>query len=90
MYRAGLEWILGCRLRGATLLLDPCVPRSWPGFEVTLRFRGTQYEIVVENPDGVTRRLVSLQLDGVDLPAHAGLVPLVDDGSTHRVRAILG
>ena len=31
MYRAGLEWILGFRLRGATLVLDPCVPRAWRG-----------------------------------------------------------
>ena len=28
MYRAGLEWILGFRVRGATLLLDPCVPQG--------------------------------------------------------------
>ena len=90
MYRAGLEWILGCRLRGATLLLDPCVPRNWPGFEVTLRYRGTRYEIAVENPRGVNRRLASLQLDGEALPAQQGLVPLVDDGATHRVRAVLG
>ncbi len=28
MYRAGLEWILGFRLRGATLLIDPCIPEG--------------------------------------------------------------
>jgi cyclic beta-1,2-glucan synthetase len=90
MYRAGLEWILGCRLRGETLLLDPCVPRSWPGFKVTLRHRSSRYEIEVENPNGVNRRLVSLQLDGVALQARPGLIPLVDDGITHQVRAVLG
>ena len=90
MYRAGLEWILGCRVRGASLLLDPCIPRSWTGFAVTLRFRGTPYEIEVENPHGVTRRLVSLQLDGVELAAQQGIVPLVNDGVTHRVHAVLG
>jgi cyclic beta-1,2-glucan synthetase len=90
MYRAGLEWILGCRLRGEALLLDPCVPRAWPGFEVRLRYRATHYEISVENPGGVSRGLVSLLLDGKVLPAEPGLIPLVDDGSTHRVRAVLG
>jgi cyclic beta-1,2-glucan synthetase len=90
MYRAGLEWILGCRLRGETLLLDPCVPRAWPGFQVTLRYRATRYEIAVENPGGVNRGLVSLLLDGQALQAKQGLIPLVDDGATHRVRAILG
>ena len=59
MYRAGLEWILGCRIRGATLLLDPCVPRSWTEFHVNLRYRGTRYEIAFENPRGVNKGLIS-------------------------------
>ena len=67
MYRAGLEWILGCRMQGATLLLDPCVPRAWTEFHVSLRYRGTRYEIAFENPAGVSRGLVTLQLDGAEL-----------------------
>ena len=90
LYRAGLEWMLGCRIRNATLLLDPCIPRAWPGFQVTLRYRGARYEIAVENPRGVSRGLVSLQLDGETLPAQQGRVPLVDDGLTHQIKAILG
>jgi cyclic beta-1,2-glucan synthetase len=90
MYRAGLEWILGCRMRGATLLLDPCVPRNWTEFHVSLRYRGTRYEIAFENPLGVNQGLATLQLDGDELAARPGLVPLVDDGVTHRVRAVLG
>ena len=44
----------------------------------------------MENPRGVSRGLVNLQLDGETLPAQQGRVPLVDDGMTHQVRAILG
>jgi cyclic beta-1,2-glucan synthetase len=90
MYRAGLEWILGCRIRGAGLLLDPCVPRSWTEFHVSLRYHGTRYEIAFENPGGVNKGLVTLQLDGAELASRPGIVPLVDDGLTHRVRAVLG
>jgi cyclic beta-1,2-glucan synthetase len=90
MYRAGLEWILGCRIRGTTLLLDPCVPKAWKTFEVKLRHRGTRYDIAFENPRGVSKGLVTLQLDGAELPAQRGEVPLVDDGATHRIRAVLG
>jgi cyclic beta-1,2-glucan synthetase len=89
MYRAGLEWLLGCRLRGATLHLDPCIPKHWPGFQVSLRFGATRYEIAVENPGAVNRGLASLQLDGVALPPEQGRIPLVDDGRTHQVRAVL-
>jgi len=90
MYRAGLESILGVRICGATLLLDPCVPRAWKVFNVNIRYRGTRYEIAFENPLGVNKGLVILQLDGAELSAQTGLVPLVDDGATHRVRVVLG
>jgi cyclic beta-1,2-glucan synthetase len=90
MYRAGLEWILGCRVRGATLLLDPCVPRTWKEFHVDFRYRGTHYEIAFENPHGVNKGVVTLLLDGAEQPARTGLVPLVDDLATHRIRVVLG
>ena len=89
MYRAGLEWMLGCRLRGAMLHLDPCIPEHWPGFQVALRFGQSRYEIAVENPQGGNRGLASLELDGEALSPEEGRIPLVDDGRTHRVRAIL-
>ena len=90
MYRAALEWMLGVRVRGSSLQLEPCIPRHWPGFEVTLRYRGARYDITVVNTVGVNRGLASLELDGEALPAHPGLVPLVADGLTHQVRAVLG
>jgi cellobiose phosphorylase len=58
MYRAGLESLLGFRLRGTQLLIDPCIPRAWPGFEVTFQYRSARYDLVVENPRGVARSVV--------------------------------
>ncbi len=90
MYRAGLESILGCRLCGAELLLDPCVPREWPGFEVTLQYHGTPYHVTVENPRGVNRGITDLKLDGQALPVQPARLGLVDDGAIHEVRVIIG
>ena len=39
LYRAGLEWILGFRLRENRLTLMPCVPPEWPGFTIYYRHR---------------------------------------------------
>ncbi len=89
MYRAGLEWILGFRVRGGTLHVDPCIPRAWPGFSMQFRHHSARYEITVENPGGVTRGVARLEVDGRSLPAAAG-IDLVDDGATHRVRVVLG
>jgi cyclic beta-1,2-glucan synthetase len=76
MYRAGLEWILGFRVRGDFLEIDPCIPRSWPGFEISFFYGSARYEISVANPNGVSR----------GAPTR---VPLVDDGAVHPVRIVL-
>jgi cyclic beta-1,2-glucan synthetase len=89
MYQAGVEWILGFRLRGTTLIVDPCIPRSWPGFEIDFRYHSARYEIVVQNPNGVCRGVASIELDGNAL-ANGMSIPLVDDGVTHHVRMVLG
>jgi cyclic beta-1,2-glucan synthetase len=94
MYRAGLEWILGFRVQGTMLLLDPCVPKLWGGFEIRYRYRSSCYDIVVENPHGVSRGVTSWALDGVvqsaPLPGNPAQLSLADDGATHQVRVILG
>jgi len=90
MYRAGLESILGFNLEGATLRLDPCVPRAWRDFEISFRYHTTQYKVFVDNPAGVSRGIARLELDGQALTHSSTCIALVDDGATHNVRVILG
>jgi cyclic beta-1,2-glucan synthetase len=90
LYRAGLEWILGFRVQGATLLIDPCVPKAWPGFEIVFRYRSARYEITVENPHGVSRGIQYAELDGTQLPGNEARIDLREDGAPHRLRVVLG
>ena len=91
MYQAGVEWILGFRLRGTTLMLDPCIPRAWPGYEIDFRYHSARYEIVVENPHGVSRGVVvGRARRAARWPDAGAAIPLADDGATHRVRIVLG
>jgi cyclic beta-1,2-glucan synthetase len=90
MYQAGVESILGFRLRGETLVIEPCIPRAWPSFEIDFRYHSARYEIVVENPRGVSRGVASAELDGQKLTGTGASIPLADDGGTHRVVIILG
>ena len=89
LYRAGIEWILGFRMRGMTLSIDPCIPRSWPGYSVKFRYHSSAYNIRVENPSNVTRGVALTELDGRILPGPVD-ISLVDDGATHVIRVILG
>jgi cyclic beta-1,2-glucan synthetase len=85
----GLEWMLGFRKRGAALEIDPCIPRRWSGFEIAYRHGQTAYRITVENPEGVSRGVARVSLDGTSL-ANDARIPLVDDGGQHEVRVVLG
>ena len=92
MYRAGIESILGFRLRGALLSIDPTIPRAWPAYEITFRYHAAEYAITVENPRGATRGVTAAELDGAPLAVTgrgAAEIGLVQEGR-HRVRVVLG
>jgi cyclic beta-1,2-glucan synthetase len=90
MYRIAVETLLGLQLRGQILRIDPCVPRSWPGFEVTYKHGSSRYHIAVENPKGVCRGIVRAALDGVDMASTPCAIRLTDDASYHYARITLG
>ena len=94
LYRAGIEWILGFRVQGAILLIDPCIPQAWHGFEIGYRYNSAYYNIAVENPNRVSRGIAGWTLDGVaQTPPSKGnpvRINLTDDGATHLVRVELG
>jgi cyclic beta-1,2-glucan synthetase len=90
MYRAGLESILGFRVRAGTLTMAPCIPADWPRFDIVFKHASARYEISVENPHGVSRGVAYVELDGQRLPAGETHIALTDDGLTHQVRVVLG
>jgi len=57
-------------------------------FEIVFRYHSARYEIRVENPDGVSRGVKRVELDGSELTTTH--IPIADDGATHRVRIVLG
>src|SRR5678810_1042390 len=63
-YRVSLEGVLGFEKRGARLRLDPCIPAAWPGFAIDYRFGTSTYAIDVQNPDGVSRGVAWVTVDG--------------------------
>jgi cyclic beta-1,2-glucan synthetase len=85
MYRAGLEGILGIRREGEYLLIDPCIPDAWPGFEATVNVASTQYRIRVANSSGAGRCLRKVILDGAALSCAPGLIRVSLDKGEHRL-----
>jgi cyclic beta-1,2-glucan synthetase len=89
LYRAGIEWILGFRVRGMHLSIDPCIPRNWREYSMEFRYHATTYKIRVENPSGVAKGVALTEVDGKVL-AGATNIPLEADGKVHQIRVVLG
>ncbi len=85
MYRTWLEDVLGFKLRGDTLTIDPVIPEDWPGFEIAFRYRSAVYEIAVTRKAGSVS--IAAEKDGRRLDG--AQVQLADDGRTHRVAVTL-
>jgi cyclic beta-1,2-glucan synthetase len=88
MYQAAIEALLGLRRHGATFALEPCVPTRWEGYRLHWRHGRTSYEIAVSNLERRGYGVGSALLDGVPVDPRA--IPLLDDGDTHQVVAVLG
>ena len=90
MYRTAVEGILGLHVRGDALVIDPCIPRAWNGFEITYKYGSSRYQIAVDNPHGVTRGIVRAALDDQALADPASGLRLIDDGTFHYAHITLG
>jgi cyclic beta-1,2-glucan synthetase len=90
MQRAGVESILGLRIRGAFLYLDPCIPKSWPTFEMVVYQQSGRYEITVENLAGVSRGVSFAELDEIEIVDRPLRVRIANDVAVHYLRVRLG
>ncbi len=88
MYRLGIEAILGLTRLGNMLKIDPCIPGNWPGFRITYRFGRTHYLVRVENPEGVSRGVRQIVLNGISLKDDR--IPLIDNGNQHEICVLMG
>lgn len=87
MYQAGTQWILGIRPEFDGLRIDPCIPTTWPEFSVDREFRGARIHITVHNPDGKSKGIKRMVVDGNDIEGN--ILPVWPAGSTHTVEAWL-
>ncbi|HAF47861.1 MAG TPA: glycosyl transferase family 36 [Anaerolineaceae bacterium] len=88
LHRVATHWILGIRPQVNGLLVDPAIPSSWEGYTVTRKFRNAQYEIVVKNPDRISKGVKSMVVDGKQ---HQGqVIPEFNDNQTHYVEILMG
>jgi cellobiose phosphorylase len=79
--------MLGLKLHGDHFTVEPCIPTHWPGYTMTYKHAETTYKIVVENKEGGTCQVASVELDGAAMSD--GKIPITNDGKEHQVRVVL-
>ena len=87
LYRLGIEALLGLRREGRFLAFAPCIPPAWKQYEIKYLYNSTDYHIKVENPTGIAKGQIRVELDGLFLAT--GKVFLQDDGVKHNIRVII-
>ncbi len=85
-YFSATRYMLGIRPDFEHLTIDPCIPADWREFSAVRRWRGAEYDIHVENPDGVMKGVQELYVDGEKVER----IPVMAQGSRHDVRVVMG
>jgi cyclic beta-1,2-glucan synthetase len=88
MYIVGLEDILGFRIEKNKLIINPCIPKNWGEFSIRYRYKSTNYNIKVTNPNKVNRGVKEIYLDNNLVEGKC--IKLIDDGKEHEVLVEMG
>jgi len=88
MFKVALDWMLGVRASTGGLVIDPCIPKNWPGFCVKRIFRESTYNIQVANPKRVTKGVREITVDGIRMKGN--VIPANKDHLEHTVQVIMG
>ncbi len=85
-YFAATHFMLGVRPDYDALVVDPCIPAEWDGFQMQRRWRDAEYRIDVENPEHVEKGVKKIYVDGKE----CDVIPEFGDHKHHSVRVIMG
>ncbi|MFH1593587.1 MAG: glycosyl transferase family 36 [Candidatus Omnitrophota bacterium] len=88
LLRVSTNWILGVRPTYDGLLIDPCVPKRWDRFSMKRIYGKATYEIDVTNPEGVSKGVSAVYLDGK--MQNSNIIKDIGDGRVHKVKVVMG
>ena len=63
-YKAGIEYILGLKIKNGVMSIEPCIPKDWKEYNIKYRWKNSFYNIVVKNPNGKNSGVEEILLNG--------------------------
>ena len=63
-YKAGIEFILGLKIKNGVMSIEPCIPKDWKEYNIKYKWKNSFYNIVVKNPNGKNSGVEEVLLNG--------------------------
>mgnify|MGYP004585656735 FL=1 len=82
-YIAGIEYILGLKLKNGFLEIKPCIPSSWNEYSIKYKLNKSSYIIHVTNPNGKNTGIEKMLVNGMEV--FDNKIKLIDDGNIYRI-----
>lgn len=66
-YEAGIEYILGLKIRKGVLTIDPCIPSNWKEYLIRYKYGKSIYNIKINNTNGKNTGVEKFIVNGKDI-----------------------
>lgn len=86
-YKAGIEYILGLKVKNNALKIEPSIPKDWKEYSIRYRYKSSIYNIKVKNPNAKQGGVEKFILNGAEIQEKQ--VKLIDDGSINEIEIIM-
>ena len=86
-YNAGIEYILGFKLRKDILRLEPNIPSSWKEYQIRYRYKSSVYNLKIKNPNGKNNGIEQVIVNGQKLEKKE--IKLIDNGKINDIEFIM-
>ena len=66
-YKAGIEYILGLKIKKGVLTINPCIPADWREYSLRYKWQNSIYNIKIRNENVNSSKIQKIILDGVEI-----------------------
>ena len=87
MYKAGIEYILGLKIKNETLSLNPVIPSQWKEYNIRYEYKTSVYNIKIKNPNNKNTGVEKFIVNGEELEEKK--VKLIDNGKINEIEVLM-
>ncbi len=63
-YKAGIEYILGLKIKEGYMKIEPCISKEWKEYIIKYKWKNSIYNITVKNPKGRNSGISKIIVNG--------------------------